>query len=192
MQGWRSKKKRTGQDKPFKQRRRLTPKEQRERGAKADLPEVEAKAIWLISRRDHAEEELRAKLAKRGYPAGHIDTVIERFKTYGYIEDARIAGRFARALMRSCWGPAQIRAKMMKRRFGTEEIDDALEGIFKEHGDQVWVEYARNRLRSKYPVPPHQIPREERLKAKRHLAYRGYGGHVLREAFDPKEEEEGA
>ena len=190
MQGWKSKKKSGTNAKSFKQRRRLTPKEQRERGAKADANQVEAKALWLIASRDHSEGELRRKLSQRGFPLEHIDTVIARFKTYGYIEDVRIAGRFASSLMRSGWGPSQIRAKMMKRSFGSEQIDGALDEIFEEHGEEVWVGYARDRLKTKFNMPPHQIPAEERLKAKRHLAYRGYGGSVLRDAFEPDEEEE--
>lgn len=152
----------------------------KEKGEAASLVDVEAKALSLLSRRDHGTEELRRKLRERYYPQEHIDTVIERFTELNYLDDARIIGRMARALARKGWGPMQLRAKLSERGFSGGDIDGALEELDE---DVDWQEHALDRFYHKFSKDPGELDRDEQQKAWRYLSYRGFPGSVVREVL---------
>lgn len=151
-----------------------------ERAKSASLADVEAKAMMLLAMRDHGTQELRSKLEERQYPKELIEQVLERFTQYNYLDDERTASRAAMMFARQCWGPSQIRAKMRARGYQSDEIDAAINEIDEE---ERWIESARERLASKFHKTPDELDENERVKAWRHLAYRGFNGGVIKKAM---------
>ncbi|MFW5968677.1 MAG: regulatory protein RecX, partial [Persicimonas sp.] len=135
------------------------------------LADVEAKAMRLLSRRAHAEGELRRKLRKKDFPDELIDEACAKMREYGYLDDAAFAEDQAAMLARKGWGPRQIEHKLGKRGVDEAIIDEALRAV----GDRdTWLENCRARLRTKYRCEPDDLDRDAQEKAFRHLKYRGF------------------
>lgn len=144
------------------------------------LADVEACAMRLLSRRGHAEGELRQKLRKRKFPADLIDQACERMYEYGYLDDEAFASHQSAILMRKGWGPRQITHRLYKRGVDEEIIDQAIV----ELGDRkAWIDACRDRLRSKYRCEPEELDYEAREKAFRHLKWRGFRASVIRQVL---------
>lgn len=141
------------------------------------LIDVEAKALYLLSMRDHATEELRKKLKERKYPMEMINETIDRMTSYGYLNDERVSQTMTRMLIRQNWGPYQIRNKLKLKGFSEKHIDLAFDELVDE---DTWFEHAQDRLSIKFKKPVEEMDKDEKQKAFRHLQYRGYGGDVIR------------
>jgi regulatory protein len=59
-----------------------------------------ATALRLLNRRDYGSIELTRKLQEKAFPPDRIETVVERCKELGYLDDRRYAATRARDLMR--------------------------------------------------------------------------------------------
>ena len=77
-------------------------------------------ALKILSRRDYFRAELADRLGKKDFQASAVHRALGRCSEMGYLDDSRLATRFAelRAPSRG-WGPARIRAELGKR--GVEE-----------------------------------------------------------------------
>ena len=73
-------------------------------------------ALKLLARRDYFRAELALRLAKKEFRPKIVEDVLKRCADMGYLDDARLALRFAelRGPSRG-WGPARIRAELSKR-----------------------------------------------------------------------------
>ncbi len=73
-------------------------------------------ALKLLSRRDYFCAELASRLAKKAFRSEIVEEVLNRCADMGYLDDGRLAFRFAelRAPSRG-WGPTRIRAELGKR-----------------------------------------------------------------------------
>jgi regulatory protein len=60
------------------------------------VPTARVAALRMLARRELSESQIRQRLVRRGYAADEIDSAIERLKTDGSINDARVAGAIAR------------------------------------------------------------------------------------------------
>ena len=79
-------------------------------------------ALKMLARRDYFRTELGERLVKKDFTPSAIETTLERCADMGYLDDSRLASRFAelRAPSRG-WGPARIRAE-----FGKRGVDEAI------------------------------------------------------------------
>ena len=57
------------------------------------------RALDILSRRDHSEAELALKLRRNGIDDGEVETVIDRLRELGYLNDRRLAGRIAESAL---------------------------------------------------------------------------------------------
>lgn len=73
-------------------------------------------ALKMLSRRDHFNAELRKKLLKKDLAEPAVDTALSRCREMGYLDENRLAKRFAevRAIQRG-WGPVRIRHELKAR-----------------------------------------------------------------------------
>lgn len=71
-----------------------------------------ALALYYLEKRARTEKEIREKLGRKEIDPAVIDTVVEKLKSYGYIDDVRFASNFQR--YRNDFKP------MGKRRLKTE------------------------------------------------------------------------
>jgi len=147
-----------------------------ESGRRTRRSSVLARAVALLSRREHSASELRRKLVERGFEPAEVDATLQRLQGNGLQDDARFAEALARSRANRGRGPLQLRAELA--RHGLAE-GLAAEAIEQAESDQDWVsralELAQRRLRGADP----KDPREQRRLAD-FLLRRGFPSSVVR------------
>lgn len=95
-----------------------------------ERPDALDRALDLLARRPHFREELRRKLAARGYGAEEIETALGRVAALGYLADERLAGEFAVELAgRKGLGRAGIGRELARRGAPEAAIEAVLGGL---------------------------------------------------------------
>ena len=158
----------------------LSPEERAERAKKQDR-EVEVAAVRLLSRREHSTEELKRKLAAKGYPETSIATVLDKLGKKKWVSDERFAANYVHHHARRGQGPVRIRAQLRQQGITDSQIQQEIAG-----GEQDWNGLAAEVRRRKFGAALPQTP-SERAKQARFLQYRGFNGDQIRAAlkFDP-------
>lgn len=89
-----------------------------------------ARALDLLARRPHFREELRRKLAARGYEPEAIEAALGRVAELGYLADEKLAAEFAGELAeRKGLGRARIGRELARRGAPEEAIEEVLGGL---------------------------------------------------------------
>lgn len=162
----------------------LSPEERAERAEK-QLKEVEVAAVRLLSRREHSTEELKRKLAGRGYADADIATVLDKLGNKEWVSDERFATNYVHHQARRGQGPVRIRANLRQQGITDSQIQEKIGG-----GEQDWNGLAVEVRRRKFGE---ELPKTaaERAKQARFLQYRGFNGDQIRAAlkFDPSLED---
>nr|WP_298722166.1 regulatory protein RecX [uncultured Steroidobacter sp.] len=158
----------------------LSPEERAERAKKQDR-EVEVAAVRLLSRREHSTEELKRKLAAKGYPETSIATVLDKLGKKKWVSDERFAANYVHHHARRGQGPVRIRAQLRQQGITDSQIQQEIAG-----GEQDWNGLAAEVRRRKFGAALPQTP-SERAKQARFLQYRGFNSDQIRAAlkFDP-------
>ena len=163
----------------------LTPEERAERAKKQDK-EVEAAAVRLLSRREHSTEELKRKLAAKGYPEASVAAVLDKLGKKKWVSDERFAANYVHHHARRGQGPVRIRAELRQQGITDAQIQQEITG-----GEQDWNGLAAEARRRKFGA---ELPRSaaERAKQARFLQYRGFNSDQIRAAlkFDPDLDDE--
>jgi regulatory protein len=143
----------------------------------ADAKAVEAAAVRLLARREHSIEELRRKLARKGYPPDTIEPVIQKLTGKRLVSDERFTSSFVHHHAKRGQGPVRIRAALRQQGIADSQVEEAL-----RCAEVDWVQLARETRRRKFGAA---VPRSlgERAKQARFLQYRGFDAEQLRAAF---------
>jgi regulatory protein len=152
-----------------------------------DAKAVEAAAVRLLARREHSTDELRRKLAGKGYPPETIEPVIQKLAGKRLVSDERFTASFVHHHAKRGQGPVRIRAALRQQGIPDAQVEEALQGAGVD-----WVRLAREVRRRKFGAT---APRSlgERAKQARFLQYRGFDAEQLRAAFrDESGEGDGA
>jgi regulatory protein len=56
--------------------------------------QAKSKALYILSRADKTEHEIKTRLKEKGYPVPVVDRVLEFLKEYGYINDCEYASNY--------------------------------------------------------------------------------------------------
>ena len=102
------------------------------------------KAGSLLARRSYSRGELRNKLS--GFAEkSQVESVLDRLEQLNLLNDADYAYNFALCRTRQeGWGPAKILESLLRRHVDQTTIENALEGVRNELGDEsILVEYIR-------------------------------------------------
>jgi len=87
-----------------------------------------AKALHLLSYRDHSAQEIRRKLLDRGWEDHVVEETIVHLTERGYLNDTSYAARWARHLAcNKLYGNQRIEAGLRQKGFDQEAIYKALE-----------------------------------------------------------------
>ena len=90
-------------------------------------PSAYGRAVAKLSRRDHAEAELRRALVRAGHAEGEVETAIERLKAQRALDDGRFAEAFSRSRLRHRGlGSNRIRAELRQRGVGRTVAEQGL------------------------------------------------------------------
>ena len=100
-----------------------------ESASTADAAIIRAKAIELLARREHSRLELRQKLAQRGFPAEHLEPVLNHLAEDGLLNEGRYAEMYASSRADKGYGPLRIASELRERGIPQEPIDLALAAL---------------------------------------------------------------
>jgi regulatory protein len=135
----------------------------------ADTPaELRARALRLLTRREHSRAELGRKLAPHAESGEALAALLSDLESRKQLSDERFASERARQLSRK-YGAARIRQDLKAR-----GVDPALVAGL---GAADELERARAILDRKYREPA--ASREERAKRMRFLQSRGFSSEII-------------
>lgn len=122
--------------------------------ARASLAELSQRVCFaltteMLSRRDHATDELKRKLRAYGFTDAAIDAALAQAKSKRFIDDRRFASYFIEERIRRGWGRKKIEAELAHRGITPSELPGYPEAYFTAEGD---AERARQLL-AKRVVP---------------------------------------
>jgi regulatory protein len=138
-------------------------------------------ALRLLGRRDYTREELRRRLADRGFPADEIDATLDRLREEGSQDDARATRAFVRtATSIKGRGPLRIRQELKARGVSAETISAAT-ADFTPDQIRTAIDVILTRKRVTRPVPPDQFQR-----LFQHLVRRGFPADAVLAALRAK------
>jgi regulatory protein len=138
--------------------------------SKPDGPKVEpdlaARALRLLARREHTRLELCRKLAPHVEDPLRLEAVLDDLTSRGWLSDERFVEAFVHA-RRGRFGPARIRRALLERGVAEELIAGALPGL--RAGE---LEAARAVWARKFKTPA--TTSSERARQVRFLQSRGF------------------
>lgn len=136
---------------------------------------AKARAVNLLSRREHGRAELFRKLTTRGFEPDEVDAALDRLEELRLLDDGRASAALARWWAGRGDGPIKVRAKLREKGFGSDHIASAIDAL-----EVDWVDQARA-LASKRRLDPSD--RKQREKLYRWLAGKGYPSSVIGQAL---------
>lgn len=144
--------------------------------------EIEVAAVRLLSRREHSIEELRRKLAVKGYPEAGIAAVLEKLAAKQLVSNERFVSSYVHHHARRGQGPVRIRAELRQQGITDSQIEQQVRA-----GETDWERLAGEVRRRKFGAELPSTP-SERAKQARFLQYRGFNSDQIRAAlkFDPE------
>jgi regulatory protein len=143
----------------------------------AERPDAWGVALKLLAMRAHTTQEVRQRLARRGYPPDEIAAVISRLISAKYLDDLDFARMWVRSrAVRPGLGPARLARELRAKGIVEAEIDAALaESPVERTLHEVAEELAARKLRALQGLDPSIACR--RLAA--HLTRRGFAWEII-------------
>lgn len=128
----------------------------------------------MLSRRDHATQEARIKLAAYGFRPQEIDAAVARAQDMRFLNDVRFASYFIEERKRRGWGRRKIEVELRRRGVDVTELVGYPEAFFDDDDD---LERARQLLERR-SIPAGRA----RDKLVRHLMAKGFSYAVAAQA----------
>ncbi|MCX7239445.1 MAG: recombination regulator RecX [Burkholderiales bacterium] len=137
----------------------------------AATPSLTARALRLLSTREHSRAELERKLARFEESPGQLATVLDSLQAKDFINQQRVVESvlYQRSAKR---GSLRIKHELQAKGLEPEAIASAMEQL---RGSE--LERAREIWRKKFTAAPSNAA--ERGKQTRFLASRGFGGDTI-------------
>ena len=139
---------------------------------------VRKKAMDLLARREHSEQELRQKLKSRGYDSDAIEDAIRSLLREGLLSDERFTESYVHCRYNAGMGPIKIRYELRHKGISDALVDEQLEA----YSDR-WEALMRQLRQRKYGA---RIPDDyaARMKQARYLQNRGFSPESVMRLFD--------
>jgi regulatory protein len=151
-------------------------------------------AIKLLAMRALSSEELRRRLARRGFPPSQISATLAKLTAAGYLDDVEYARAWARSRAhRRSLGPTRLTQELRAKGIPEGEIVGALREAYTERGAREVAETAATR---RLPALRGLPPDVARRRLAGYLSRRGFAAEIIlalcRKHFppggDPREE----
>ena len=136
--------------------------------------ETWGRALRLLSRREHSEQELTAKLLRKDVGVGTVTQVIADLKERDYLSDQRFTEMFVSSRIERGQGPRKIRQELCARGIKEDLVDR-----FIDQSDSTW-ETVLYRVWSKKFGEMKPSSYEEWAKQARFLQSRGFTAEQIR------------
>lgn len=135
-------------------------------------PSLKARALRLLSNREHSRAELQRKLQRFENESGALELVLDELQAKGFISEQRVIDsvlhRRAAAL-----GVARLKQELGGKGLDPQAVAAALAGLQSSE-----VERAREVWRKKFGQPP--VDAQAAAKQIRFLSARGFGAEAIR------------
>lgn len=130
-------------------------------------------ALRILTRRDHAEAELRHKLHAKGFTPYAAETTVSRLKTLGYLDDRRFARAFADYFLRSGRGVgARLQQELRRKGISRELVDEVLAATGAEYDE---AEILKGILDARFAgFNAAKAPEKEKRRVMAYLQRRGF------------------
>lgn len=142
-----------------------------------EIKEIKEICFRLLTRREHSQQELLAKLAVKGFERSTSKAVIDRLTEQGWQSNQRFSESYARYRIKKGIGPIKISFELQQR--GIDEVD--LDSIALDLADG-WDEVIDSVYMKKYSDET-QLKNKEWLKRSRFLQQRGFSSEMIRALF---------
>ncbi|OGX68285.1 MAG: hypothetical protein A2189_07425 [Paenibacillus sp. RIFOXYA1_FULL_44_5] len=149
------------------------------------LHHVYTDALQILSRRVHAQKELRQKLQKKGYHQQNIDAVIEQLLKQNLLDDREFAEMWSQNRLHSQKkGRNWIRQELQQKGVSRELVQETIEKIDADAEQQAAMELGRK----KWQLLKEPDMRQKMQKTAGYLLRRGYSqdmvSHVIHSLRD--------
>ncbi|MDD5748492.1 MAG: regulatory protein RecX [Actinomycetota bacterium] len=92
----------------------------------SDYEKAYKKAISLLSRRMQSCGEIRQKLRRAGYSVDDVETVVEKLRESGLLDDLVFAKTYIEELVRKGYGYNRVRQSLFNKRLAKEDIENSI------------------------------------------------------------------
>ncbi|EAS43465.1 recombination regulator RecX [Photobacterium profundum] len=140
-------------------------------------------AIGYLSRRDHAEMELRIKLQGKHYGQDEIDSAITDCLEHGWLNDHRYTSLIVRNSIAKGLGELRLREELKKK-----GISEAIINLVFEECDVDWFEHAKDVALRKFGISDADTLKEK-AKRYRFMEYRGFDSDQISYALNIRDDE---
>lgn len=141
------------------------------------LPRCKKRGLHLLEKQDRSRKNLWDKLSEGGYPDEVVDAAIEYIDSFGYIDDARMAGSYVRFYQDSR-SRGRIKQDLLKKGISSDVIEIVMEEEYKN--DE--IELIESLMVKKH-YDKETASYEEKAKMYRFLAGRGFSPDVINKAL---------
>lgn len=138
---------------------------------------IKAACLHYLMRREHSRQELRDKVAVKGFAKQDIVTVVDELAAQGLQSDARFVESYARSRVHKGFGPLRIKAELQQRGMGDCCFDMAVEDIAGS-----WYDLLKQVYVKKYGIDT-VLDIKEQLRRSRFLQQRGFSAEMIRYLF---------
>jgi len=138
---------------------------------------VRKKAMDLLARREHSEQELRQKLKLREFDSNDIDVALQSLQQDGLLSDERFTESYVNHRFNAGVGPMKIRFELRQKGVAESLMDEFLEP-FSDRWDDLM---RQQRVRKYGEVIP--VGYAERMKQARFLQNRGFSPESVMRLF---------
>ena len=135
------------------------------------------RAMHLLTQQDRSEHQLREKLQRGGYPAECIERAVEYVRSYGYLDDRRLAANYVRLTQ-----DGQSRMQISRRLTGRGIAREVIREVLEEEYSADELQQAR-RLLERRRFDAETADEKEVRRNYAFLARRGFSGGCIRKAM---------
>ena len=138
---------------------------------------IRKKAMDLLTRREHSEQELRQKLKSREYEVDAIDQALQGLKNDRLQSDERFTEAYVNHRFNAGVGPLKIRYELRQRGIADLLADEFLE-LLSDRWDQLMVQQRVRKYGEAIPAGY-----AERMKQARFLQNKGFSPESVMRLF---------
>lgn len=136
------------------------------------------RAMKLLEVSDRSEEALRRKLSENGYPTQAVEDALSYVKSFGYINDQRLAGYLVES-RKDKKSRAELKAYLLGKGLTKEQAEKALQENYKRED----AKEAIQRLVMRKHFDPETATKEEKRRIYAYLARKGFGYEDIRQVI---------
>jgi regulatory protein len=142
------------------------------------LPQVIHRAMGYLARREHASQELRDKLLRKGFDRETIDLALIQLRHDNLLSDQRFVESFVHSRLSKGHGPVRIEQEL--RKYGIDQ--DLLASSLNQYDAVYWQTLACQVRQKRFGQALPKTP-QERAKQGHFLQYRGFNHEQIRVAL---------